>query len=304
MIHIHNGDVVNDLAKRSGIPGEHLPFRESLVAGPAPRELEERARFLAGAYHENLLRVRNELLSQERALEAAMQHDEIVLWFEHDLFCLVNLLSLLDRYASCKRLTLVWCPEPLSSQDLNSLFDSRAAVTPAMLALAHDAWQAYTSPDPRALNRLLAADTRDFPFLRDALTLHASRFPSTRDGLGAVERRLLEVLAGGASDFITLFSAFDEQPPRFGFGDSEVMRVLRVLASLPVPLVTLTEDQPSPPKALVAITPAAVNVLEGKVDYVSVNEPDFWLGGVHLTRDNVWRWDEERREIVPSRSAG
>lgn len=304
MIHIHNGDVVNELAKRTGLPGEHMPFRESLVAGPATRDLEVRARFLSDASHENLLRVRNDLLSQERALERATESDEIVLWFEHDLFCLVNLLSLLDRFAQCPRLTLVWCPEPLSQQDLDTLFDSRAAVTPAMLALAHDAWTAYTSPDPRALNRLLAADSRDFPFLRDGLTLHASRFPSIRDGLGSVERRLLEGIAGGASDFISLFSTFDEQPPRFGFGDSEVMRVLRVLASRPVPLITVTEEQPAPPKALLALTPAAENVLRGEVDYVGVNDPDYWLGGVHLTPENVWRWDEGRREIVPSRSAG
>jgi hypothetical protein len=305
MIHIHNGDVVNDLAKKSGIPGEHMAFREALVAGPAPGDLETRARFLAQSSGENLLRVRNGLIAQERALDEALASDEVVLWFEHDLFCFVNLLYLLERFARCTRLSLVWCPEPLSQQELDTLFESRAAVTPAMLALAHDAWLAYTSPDPRALNRLLGGNgERDFPFLRDAIALHASRFPSTRDGLGSVERRLLELIAGGASDFITLFSNFDEVPPRFGFGDSEVMRVLRVLATRPVPLVTITEEQPAPPKALLALTPAAENVLRGEVDYVSVNDPDYWLGGVHLTRDNVWRWDEGRREIVPNRSAG
>jgi hypothetical protein len=302
MIHIHNGDAVNELAKRSGIPGEHMPYREALFAGPATRDLETRARFLSEMSHEHLLRTRNGLLAQERALDEAMKSDEIVLWFEHDLFCLVNLLSLLERFASSPRLSLVWSPEPLSQQELDPLYESRAAVTPAMLALAHDAWSAYTSPDPRALNRLLGIDSRDFPFLRDGLTLHATRFPSIRDGLGAVERRLLEGIAGGASDFLSLFAIFDEHPPRFGFGDSEVLRVLRVLATRAVPLIAMTEEQPR--KALLALTPAAENVLRGQVDYTSVNDPDYWLGGVHLTRDNVWRWDEGRREIVQSRSAG
>ena len=86
-------------------------------------------------------------------------------------------------------------------------------------------------------------------------------------------------------------------------GDMEILRVLRVLAHLPVPLITMTEEN-TPQKSLLALTPAAENVLRGEVDYVSVNEPDYWLGGAHLTRDNVWRWDEAKREIVSSRSAG
>ena len=49
MIHIHNGDVVAEAARRSSIPGEHVPFREALALGPLPRnvDLETRARFLS-----------------------------------------------------------------------------------------------------------------------------------------------------------------------------------------------------------------------------------------------------------------
>ena len=41
----------------------------------------------------------------------------------------------------------------------------------------------------------------------------------------------------------------------------------------------------------------------GDVDYFKVNDPDYWLGGVHITPQNVWRWDADRREIIPNRSA-
>src|SRR5881396_2985019 len=34
MIHFHNGDVAASLARRAGVPGRHVPFRESLVGGP------------------------------------------------------------------------------------------------------------------------------------------------------------------------------------------------------------------------------------------------------------------------------
>src|SRR5215218_1058188 len=102
MLHFHNGDVVNALARRAGIPGRHVAFRETLVTGPVRPSLgthewmEERALFLSEHYSENLLRMRNELLEQEQLLDrACREEEEVVLWFEHDLFCLVNLLYLL-----------------------------------------------------------------------------------------------------------------------------------------------------------------------------------------------------------------
>jgi len=303
MKHIHNGDVVAEQARREGLPGEHIAFREALATGPGTRDLETRAQFIAGSHDEKLLRVRNDFIEMERALEEAKDADEVVLWFEHDLFCLINLLSLLERFASCRRLTLVWHSEPLSQVELYPLFESRAAVTPRMLALARDAWAAYLSEDPRALNRFVRDDNRDFPFLREGLTLHAARFPSVRNGLGGVEQRILDLILNGSRDFMTLFYDFDAAPPRYGLGDMEILRVLRVLARLAVPLLTMT-DENTPQKSILTLTPAAENVMRGEVDYVTVNEPDYWIGGVHLTRDNVWRWDERKREIVSSRSAG
>jgi hypothetical protein len=296
MIHIHNGDVVAAFARRSGIPGEHVAYRESLVMGPVvPGDdwIENRAHALAQRYQEDLLRVRTDMMEQEQLLEAAPAQGEIVLWFEHDLFCLTHLLHLLDRFAEA-RVSVVWCPDPLSNSDesgLDLLFESRAAATPAMIALAREAWSAYTSPDPSALNTLITRDTRDFPFLREGLTLHASRFPSTRNGLGAIEQQALESVAAGSTEWIPLFDQLNARVPRFGFGDAEVFATLRSIATCAVPLVTIAGDVP---KSMVTITPAGENVLRGEVDDLTVNDPDRWLGGVHLTKENVWRWDGAR----------
>jgi hypothetical protein len=310
MIHFHNGDVVMLLAKRSGIPGEHIAFRESLVTGPVvPGDdwIETRARALAEAHGVDLLRVRTELLEQEQALDAAAaKGEELVLWFEHDLFCLIHLVYLLQRLRGA-RLSLVWCPEPLAHNDpreLYLLFESRAAVTPMMTDVAAEVWRAYTSDDPLALNRFIERDTPDFPFLRDGLTLHGSRFPSTANGLGEIDRRSLTLLTAGAMDFVTLFPQVDPNPPRFGFGDGEVLRHLRAIAWCAVPLVTIVESPDTqPPKALLTITPAGENVVDGAVDALAVNDPDLWLGGTHLTKETLWRWDANARRIVPSPSA-
>jgi len=311
MIHLHNGDSVATTARRALLPGRHVAYREILIAGPVRSGLrlhewvEERARFGAPYFGEHLLRLRNDLLEQEQMIDAIRDEEEIVLWFEHDLFCLANFLYLLVRLSKARRLSAIWCPRPLgamSEEELVTTYMSRAAVPPLMLRIAAEAWKAYTSPDPTALNRFVIQDWNDFPFLRDGMTLHAMRFPSTRDGLGEVERRAMAGIDAGASDFGSLFARFDNDPPRYGLGDGEFLRHLRRLASCAVPMITITEsgDTTPPPKALFGITPAGRKVLAGEADFIELNNADTWLGGAHLTNEQMWRWDRDAREVRPS----
>ncbi len=311
MINIHNGDALAQLARRVGLPGEHLAFREALVAGPTPKLgdwLAMRARFIAGSSNEEVLRVSHSLFEQDQALNAAFDStDEVVFWFEHDLFCLVNFLYLLEKFRGRRRaVSFVWCSGALTERDPNELLrlsNSRAPATPSLFDLAARAWGAYTSPEPRLLIDVIAAPANEMPFLRDGLRLHLTRFPSVRNGLGSVENRLLSLIAAGARDFAVLFPQFDEKPPKFGYGDLQVLSALRALAARAVPLITIVENTGAPPKVTFAITPAGENVMNGVVDDLTVNDPDFWLGGVHLTKENIWRWDESRGEIIPNRPA-
>jgi hypothetical protein len=137
------------------------------------------------------------------------------------------------------------------------------------------------------------------------MLLHASRFPSIRNGLGSIELRILDLIANGSNDFASLFARFDDAPPRFGLSDAEVLRIIRGVAWCAVPLVTIAQatDGP-PPKALFTLTPAGENVMNGMVDNTAVNDPDLWLGGAHVTKEELWRWDDDRRQIVRSRLAG
>src|SRR5215467_10798817 len=98
MLHIHNGDSSAGTLKMSDVAGEHLPFRENLMTGPTPRGLTRadwrsvRARFLAPDDRSNEEECRKELADQDEALSKYRDHEEVVLWFEHDLFCQINLI--------------------------------------------------------------------------------------------------------------------------------------------------------------------------------------------------------------------
>ncbi|MDP2322319.1 MAG: RNA polymerase subunit sigma, partial [Acidobacteriota bacterium] len=55
-------------------------------------------------------------------------------------------------------------------------------------------------------------------------------------------------------------------------------------------------DEPSAPALL--LTADGRRVLAGTADQVALNGIDRWLGGVHVTPDTLWRWDDARGTLV------
>src|SRR5262245_37367141 len=101
MLHIHNGDSTSETAKKASLPGEHIAWREAMVCGPTPADLPEaefidlRAIHLSEAYEAEFEKCQRDLQTQHQALANFANHDEVVLWFEHDLFCQIHLIYLL-----------------------------------------------------------------------------------------------------------------------------------------------------------------------------------------------------------------
>ena len=327
MLHIHNGDSTAGTAKKSAIPGEHLAWREVLVCGPAPGGLSAdefrgvRAKHLAGAYGVNIEKCELELRAQEEALSAFADHEEVVLWFEHDLFCQVQLLYLLDWFARRElgqtKLSLISVGEfpgiegfrglgQLNEDQLASLFPQRQEVTQTQLQLGSRTWQAYSSPDPAELRSLLDSDLSAIPFLKRALLKHLQRFPSTRNGLGRIENVGLELIARGYRNFKSLFPAFARRESEYGFGDAQFHLELKQLAEASTPLLTLSNsvNGASTVAAQILLSSFEITdfgkaVLDGNQDFVIRNGIDYWLGGVHLEGDEAgWRWEEDAEELA------
>src|SRR2546426_8233817 len=169
MLHIHNGDSTAGTARKANVPGEHLSWREALVCGPTPRGLSAdefsrvRAKHLSDAYGLRIEVCAKELREQQEALASSGDHDEVVLWFEHDLFCQVHLIYLLNWFAKRElgktTLSLICIDNfpgiddfrglgQLNEEQLASLFPQRCEIGSAQLNLGLKAWQAYSSSDP------------------------------------------------------------------------------------------------------------------------------------------------------------
>lgn len=330
MLHIHNGDATANTARQTSLPGEHFAWRESLITGPTPLGLSAdewrlmRARHLSAAYGADLQQCQESLLEQDQKLASAVSHDEIVLWFEHDLFCQIHLIYLLDSFASqsleTTTLSLICINDfpgkpnfrglgELSGDEMISLFPKRQEVTADQLNVATSALRAYRSDDPTAIRVVLQAGTSALPFLDAALRAHLRRFPATTNGLGHIENSALGFIRGGEDSFGKLFARFGDDESIYGFGDAQFWLAVRHLCNGPAPLIsvenfqteslqrqTLTSDLAQ--KAKFKITAAGEAVLANEADFITLNGIEVWLGGVHLhDPENLWRWDESRAAL-------
>ncbi|HKU45951.1 MAG TPA: DUF1835 domain-containing protein [Burkholderiales bacterium] len=218
MLHITNGDCAVAVLSRA-VSGTFLPWRDVLHEGPVRAGLSleqlsaERARFIEEAgWGSDVLKAFQE---RDRTFRQAGTHDEIVLWFEHDLYDQLQLIQVLDGLADLRGppVSLVCEAEYLGEmtpQRAAELFALRSPVLRKHLQDAQAAWRAFRSPDPRAIE---SVKTPSLPFLGAALRRHLEEFPWTTDGLSRLERAILSALPSG---FGPLFARVEEEPKFLG----------------------------------------------------------------------------------------
>src|SRR5207247_1139589 len=163
MLHVTNGDSVIEGFKEGEIPGVYLAWADPLHDGPVPEtsSLEAlsdvRARALADFGWGSYSRIRQRFSTRDRTLEGFREHDETVLWFEHDLYDQLQLVQLLDWFSQQDlggaRLSLIQIgdhPEvasfhglgELNGEQLAHLMPSRVPITTEHLELGRETWQA------------------------------------------------------------------------------------------------------------------------------------------------------------------
>jgi len=327
MLHILNGDSTARVFQESGLAGEVLVWREALVMGPCPADLspdewmQTRARHLSETYDASPEVCLGELKRQREALEAAHSQQEVVLWFEKDLFCLANLFCVLNglggQEADGLKISLAGI-EPLPGSEtskglgglagaqLAALFEQRHPVSETMLDTAREVWRAYGSADPTQLYGLVQEEACELAFAKAAFHAHLRRLPSVRNGLGRIQNLALDLIAGGIDEFGPLFHMIDEIEPAYGFGDWQIWKILVDLTVATNPLLTIHNAVRSGPElgageraaVFFKLTDTGRAILVGNSDMLNLNNVDYWLGGVHVVSDKTWRWDEKREKPV------
>jgi Domain of unknown function (DUF1835) len=223
LLHITNGDCAVEVLSRA-VSGTLLPWRDVLHEGPvraglALEELSrERAAFIAGAGWGHLSQVSRSFAERDAAFRQAGRHDEIVLWFEHDLYDQLQLVQVLDSLAELRGppISLVCEAEYLgtmAAERAAELFALRNPVTRRHFREAQAAWAAFRSSNPKDLENVKPAA---LPFLGAALRRHLEEFPWTTDGLSRTERQILEALRQRPLPLAELMQAIREEPAFLG----------------------------------------------------------------------------------------
>jgi len=225
------------------------------------------------------------------------------LWFEHDLFCQINLLFLLSRLDRMDLgRTRVSCitadpyrADPsfkgigqLTGEQFRSLFAHRRPLLPDELALAARGWFAYAGPDPLAIPKFLAAEASfgHLTDLPDALRLHLQRFPFVGNGLNLIETQLLTIVLEGPMPESELIRRFLGQDRVYGLGDLGVAQYIRAMS--PQLLSRIGGG--------VALTPEGADIATGRRPHAPATR---WLGGYHQTAASPYRWNGEQLIIQP-----
>jgi len=319
-LHVANGHATTGLIELSGVPGRTQVWCDPLNEGPVPGNVSDdellmiRARFLAS--DDDAGDVATDLKRWREEVDNETAYDELVLWFEHDLFDQLNLIQLLTHIGGrprSKPVTLICIDRypghpdfkgigELQPSDLGILFTARRPVTAAQMALAARAWSAYRSPDPRAIEELLKGDTSALPFLAPALARHLEEFPSDADGLSRSERRLMEQAIEGPAPIHSAFPRMHLGETAYYIADSWFVDRARELSSASPALVELsiTADRPEAlPAGTIALTTAGRNVLGGGADRIQLCGIDRWLGGVHVHGQGpAWRWSARSGRLI------
>lgn len=236
VLHVLPGDALLEAHIAADLAGERVVWREALIDGPLARDMgsvalrEARARYLEtelGVSPDLYLRDFDE---REAALRSVTSQDEVVLWFERDLFCELHLLDLLARLAG-PRVSVVH-PQRLDGADLRACHDARHHCSTTELSLARVAWAALIATDPRPF-LALRVDAPWFDALLGGMQSdHLGRFADRR-GLSRFDALVLaELEAGPRSPLELLACAHEHEHTRgLGLGDLQVWLRLRELAA-------------------------------------------------------------------------
>ncbi len=304
IVHLCNGESTADALSLADLPGEIRVWPDALDQGPLlPVTDAEHAR-VRGAYwaSRGLGDQAAQLTTWDASADEAAGAEELILWFEHDLFdqlALIRLLARLARRGLPPTLTIVSIdrhPEvpnfmgfgQLASAQLAELWPRRAPLSRDAVDEAIATWIAVTAPDPRALP-FLARRVKALPFLGGAIERHLEEFPDPTSGMSRTERQVLAAIARGEGGSAALIAASHASDPRYPLTDTYLRSTLHGLAA-----AGLIEGE-----AAATITARGRQALAGALDRVAEGGIDTWRGGVHLAGHGpAWRWDSRDRRLV------
>ena len=241
-LHILNGDSTAGIFADSQLPGEILVWREMLCEGPLHKEVGSDPFWINRyAYFEKSLEVSrleyyDKTIKEILKIEDNDNYNEVVLWFEYNLFCQINLLAactfLLKNFRKDNRYSLVCTGKEKGTEQLQSLSDytaddykelyqNRIKLTRNDLLFAKESWEIYVKNDQKEIREFNFNRNKKFRYLQAAIDQHLKRFPD-ENGLNQIDRKIVELYKQGITtqnDLVKELLNWQKAETVYGFGD-------------------------------------------------------------------------------------
>jgi hypothetical protein len=143
--------------------------------------------------------------------------------------------------------------------------------------------------------------TPALPELAPALHRHLRELPSCTNGVSLTQALTLQIVAEQPTTIGGVFRRLHaEREPLPFLGDTEFLRIVDdMLRAAKPPFERMSMEPEQPFRDELVITDAGREVLRGAVDWLSLEPPPRWVGGVHIVPGQpAWRWDDERQDVL------
>ncbi|MDP2618828.1 MAG: hypothetical protein Q8P46_01400 [Hyphomicrobiales bacterium] len=325
---ITNGEAAVGLVRAAELCDAAFAWNDVLHEGPVPLTPDLaslstlRADYFAGLGDIQAKTVHERFAARDRAFLEHRRYDRVSLWFEQDLYDQLQVIQILDemsgRNGRGHGLFLLQAPSHIGAQkpdDLAGLCELQEEVSLDQRAIARAAWTAYRQPQPGAWAGFIDADTGALPHLKAAIARSVQDLPAPGTGLSRTEAQILLAVSKGADAPHIVFRVVQQLEQAAFMGDLSFWRWIDGLAFAPVPLIKGVreggiaaarnrEEVRAYLMATLSVSDAGRAVLAGKADFTALNPIDRWLGGTHLTKGNLWRWDEATGTLIAPRGKG
>lgn len=212
ILHIVNGDSLAEQMQELNLPGELMIWRELLCEGPTQQDINSeffkiRKKFLRKTYDISSENYEERFIAEVKKLKTFQDYEEVVLWFEFDLFCHINMLaaiSCLDKKNKPVPISLVCSKklkgekefQPLSQlgpKELKNHYQNSIKLNTEDIEAALLIWELYCGDNPMKLKPQIKITT-NFEYLSSCIRAHIERFPNSITGINTLERNILKLI--------------------------------------------------------------------------------------------------------------
>ena len=248
LLHITNGSSLTNYLKELDVEGVYLTWGEMLCEGPTVAGIDSEAffncrkSFLHDTYDIEI--DENEYREELNKLNNPEQYSKIILWFEYDLFCHINMIAVisllhqreinLPLYLVCSgrvegEKSLKGLAE-LSPEQILNHYHNKVKLNDDDKDLAIALWRTYCGRDHNIFKPYIVKNS-SFPYLSNCLKAHLKRFPDSKNGLNTLEKNILEIVRTSdiKSKHHLLGYALNYQG-YYGFGDIQFERIINNLS--------------------------------------------------------------------------